>query len=589
MRHRALWALPALVGLLVWPDAIARAQSGSPDARPDPRAKQVGTVPRAVATTAVHLFNARDTRRVRGDVTVTERDTVRGTLAVLRGHVVVRGTILGHLLVVNGDAELAGTARIEGGVTVLGGSYASPDQPVVRGDIAVWSARLPVTESGDTLVTSAEEQRMDRWSRWERVDPNGSEGRLFLTTAHSYNRAEGLPVWAGPRLKVRNGDTGIEAEAFGILRTGSQLAFTRENLGHRLRLELREGRAMGLLVGGRLYDEVDAVEHWQLTDTEVGLATFLFTRDYRDYWLRHGGEASIGLFGPGETELRATVAHERWSSRRTLDVPSLIDANAPWRRNPQADAGVMHLFTVSGTVDTRDQPDRPRNGWLVRGALERGAGVLDSLAPTTPEVRSVAPGRMTYSRFFVDARRYTRLGPNLQLNLRAVGGGRLGVNPLPMQRRFSVSGLDALPGFDFRRPTTPTDVGTCATGSADDYDALGRPAQCERMALLQVELKRDFRIDFGGGADRYGDRRWFSGLRQADGALVVFANSGRGWLVGERTDALHLRPGEFPSMHHWHADVGGGIDFGSVGLYVAQAISQSDLKPNFYIRLGHRF
>ncbi len=550
---------------------------------------RLGTVPRGVSLEAVRLFNARDTRRVRGDVTLAETDTIRGNLAVLRGRALVRGIILGQLLVINGDAVLAGSARIDGNLTVLGGRFESPDQPVVRGEIAVWSARLQVMEAGDTLVAPTETARVARWSRWERDDPNGSDGRLFFTSAHSYNRVEGLPVWVGPRLKVRNGDTGVEAEAFGIIRTGSQLALNRENLGHRVRLELREGRTMGLLLGGRLYDEVDAVEHWQLTDTEVGLASFLFTRDYRDYWLRHGGEVSLGLYGPGVTELRATLAHERWSSRRTLDVPSLIDADAPWRRNPQADAGVMHLLTVSGTFDTRDQPERPQSGWLLHGSLERGRGVLDSIAPTTPDVRAVTSGPTAYTRFFLDLRRYTRLGPNLQVNLRAVGGGRLGVNALPMQRRLSVSGIDVLPGFDFRRAPTAIDVGTCATGSVDAYYALGRPAQCERIALLQAELKRDFRIDLTGGVDAFGDRRWFPGLRRADGAFVLFANGGRGWLVGTPTDALHLRPGAFPTMRHWNADVGAGLDFGSFGVYVAQAVSESTLKPNVYLRLGHRF
>ena len=588
MRHLPL-VTALLLGLSPLGLPLAAQDPRPPETRQDPRAMRLGTVPRGVSVEAVRLFNARDTRRVRGDITLAETDTVRGNLAVLRGRALVRGTILGQLLVINGDAVLAGSARIDGNLTVLGGHFESPDQPVVRGDIAVWSARLSVVESGDTLVANGEVERVARWTRWEREDPNGSDGSLFFTSAHSYNRAEGLPVWAGPRLRVRNGDTGLLAEAYGIFRTGSQLAWNRENLGHRLRVELREGRKAGLLIGGRLYDEVDAVEHWQLSDTEVGLASFLFTRDYRDYWLRHGGEASIGLFGPGATEVRATVAHERWSSRRTLDVPSLIDANAPWRRNPQVDAGVMHLLTVSGTLDTRDQPEDPRSGWLLRGSLERGKGVLDSIAPTTPDVRDVTPGPIAYARFFVDLRRYTRLGPNLQVNLRAVGGGRLGANALPMQRRLSVSGIDALPGFDFRRAPTAIDVGTCATGSVEAYSALGRPAQCERIALLQAELKRDFRIDLTGGADGLGDRRWFPGLRRADGAIVLFANAGRGWLVGTPTDALHLQAGAFPTMRHWNADVGAGLDFGSVGFYVAQAVSQSTLKPNLYLRLGHRF
>jgi hypothetical protein len=58
---------------------------------------------------------------------------------------------------------------------------------------------------------------------------------------------------------------------------------------------------------------------------------------------------------------------------------------------------------------------------------------------------------VTYSRALFDLRRYNRLGPNAQLNLRAVFGGWVNGDALPVQRRFAVSGIDALPGFDFRR------------------------------------------------------------------------------------------------------------------------------------------
>ena len=44
-----------------------------------------------------------------------------------------------------------------------------------------------------------------------------------------------------------------------------------------------------------------------------------------------------------------------------------------------------------------------------------------------------------------------------------------------------------------------------------------------------------------------------------------------------------------PEIHSWRTDLGGGFDFGSFGIYVAEAVSQGALKPNVYLRLGHRF
>ncbi len=555
----------------------------------DPSERRVGSVPRDVSRDAIAVFNSTATRRVRGDFVLAGGDTVRSDVAVLGGSARIAGVITGQLVVMNGDALLEGSARIDRSLTVIGGTFASPERTAVGGDIRVWSARLRYRESGDTLVADAERELFARWSRWQRDDPNGSDSELFLTTAHTYNRVEGLPVYLGPRLRVRNGDTQVNAELFGVFRTAVPLAWETDNLGHRVRLELRQGRRTGLFLGGRLFDEVDAVEKWQLSDSEVGLSSFVFTRDYRDYWQRHGAQGYVGAFGPASSEIRATFGEERWRSRRARAVPSLFNSNAPWRANPQADAGVMRVLTVGGQVDTRNSPHDPRSGWWVQGEFERGSGTLDALAQATTQTRVQAAGDITYSRALIDVRRYNRLAPGAQLNLRVVAAGWVDGDPLPSQRRLSVSGIDALPGFDFRQMVGTVDVGTCATGDPNVYAALGRPAQCERIILAQAEWKGDFRINLFGGDEGFGDRRWMAGRFRADGAWVLFANSGRGWLVGNGGNILSLSSGGIPPLNSWRTDIGGGFDFGALGIYVAKAVSDGSLPANVYVRLGHRF
>ncbi len=553
------------------------------------RGQRVGNVPRDVARDAIALFNAPATRRARGDFALTSADTVRGDLAVLNGRARIDGVITGQLLVINGDAIVSGGSRIDGALTVLGGTFEAKDRPGIGGDIRVWSARLRYREEGDTLIAEAGSELFTRWARWQRDDPNGTDSQLFLTSAHTYNRVEGLPIYLGPRLRVRNGDTRVVAELFGIFRTGTQFDWTRENLGHRLRLELRQGRGSGLTVGGRLFDEVDAIEKWQLSDTEVGLASFVFTRDYRDYWQRHGAEGYVGAFGPGNSELRLSYGQERWSSRRMRDVPSMFDGDVPWRVNARTDDGVVNLLTLSARLDTRNRADNPKSGWFLQGNYERGAGTLTTIAPTTDDIRTTTAGHTEYGRVMLDLRRYNRLGPGAQLNVRAVAGGWVHGDALPLQRRLSVSSLDALPGFDFRQMVESEDVGTCATGNELTYIALGRPAQCERMVLLQAEWKGDFRFDPFGDSDSFGDRRWATGRFRADGAWVLFVNSGRGWLLGDRQTELRYPRSSVPPLNSWRTDVGLGFDFGSFGVYAAQAVSESTLSPNFYVRLGRRF
>ena len=596
VRGRVTLALVLLssVGAFSARDAQAQAQ----------RERRLGGVPRDVALEVTHLFNARTTRRVRGDFALAATDTVRGNLAILNGNARLAGVVTGDVVVLNGDAFLAAEARLEKGLTVLGGTLDAPEHPKVVGEIRVWSARYRCEESGDTLVANTD--LLSRFSQWVTdEDEGGTRSQLFVTTAHTYNRVEGLPIFVGPRFRTRSGNTRVRAELFGIFRTGDRLVWNDENLGHRALFEVKHGDKAGFAVGARLFDEVDAMERWQLSDGEVGLATLLFSRDYRDYWERHGTQGYVSLFAGQGHELKVSYGEERWNSRRARDVFRLDDDIA-LRPNPQGDQGVMRLLTVSGTFDTRSNPRNPLSGWYLRGEYERGNSDALELAPLTAGLGrpdglariGLAPTAVSYGRAFFDLRRYNRLGPNAQLNVRAAFGGWMHGDALPVQRRLSVSGIDALPGFDFRRSLGTNDIGTCATGDEAFYVSLGRPAQCERMVLLQVEWKGDFRFGLFGDEDE-GDRRWQLGRGRADGTWVVFANSGRGWLVnrasGTRSaadvaaDPLRFGRNRVPDLGTWRTDIGGGFDFGDFGVYVAQAVSQSGLSPNVYVRLGRRF
>ena len=580
------------VGVCCWAcDAsIARAQAQPPEpSLPRSGEQRVGGVPSDVATQAVALWNSTNTRRVRGDFSLASGDTVRGDVAVLGGHARVAGVVTGQLLALNGGISLMESGHVNGTLTVIGGAFDSPARPSVGGEIRVWAARLRYRQSGDSLIADVDREPFAQWSGWRRNEHLGPHSELFLASAHTYNRVEGLPVYFGPRYRNGVGDTRFNVELLGVFRTGDRLRWARQNLGHRALVEIQQGATSGVRVGGRLFDEVDAVEQWQLDDTEVGLSSFLFTRDYRDYWLRHGAAGYVSLFSRGGTQLRAEYGAERWSTRNTLNVWSIFNEKDAWRPNPEMDEGVLHIATLTGRLDTRNSVENPRSGWLLFAQWERGDGTLDRLAPTTPNVRATAAGHVEYTRGLVDLRRYNRLAPGAQLNVRAVLGGWIDGNALPLQRRFSVSGIDALPGFDFRRTLGASDVGTCATGNDASYVQLGRPAQCERMILLQAEWKGDFRVRLFGDRDWFGDRRWATSHFSADGSWVVFANSGRGWLVNGNDASLRYASSAVPDIGTWRSDIGGGVDFGNFGVYFAQAVSQSGLKPNVYVRLGHRF
>ena len=129
------------------------------------------------------------------------------------------------------------------------------------------------------------------------------------------------------------------------------------------------------------------------------------------------------------------------------------------------DAGRFHLVNVTLRIDTRNDELNPWAGWYVFADFERGAGWIDVPGPTSPDVRTRLPGPTRYYRGFFDVRRYNRISPSAQLNLRLAFGGWLSGDPLPLQRRLSIDGPGTVPGFDFRS-TEGLDVGHVQRGRA---------------------------------------------------------------------------------------------------------------------------
>jgi hypothetical protein len=203
----------------------------------------------------------------------------------------------------------------------------------------------------------------------------------------------------------------------------------------------------------------------------------------------------------------------------------------------------------------------------------------------------------TYSRGFLDLRRYNRVSPDAQLNLRALIGGWLSGDPLPIERRVSVDGPGVMPGFGFRteQPGGGADLGTCNVGAVFP----GQPALCDRIALLQAEYRGDLHFDINPDWESHDDAgvagtndvapRARAHHFHSTGNWVLFLDAGRGWLVGPPDGTLTYASGKIPPLSTFRTDIGGGLDFGGVGFYMAKALSSSGEPLRFFIRLKHRF
>jgi hypothetical protein len=417
---------------------------------------------------------------------------------------------------------------------------------------------------------------------------------LQIATAGAYNRAEGLPINLGPQVHHRSDWGSTRLDAYAILRTASSFQSSNNDVGHHVRGEIRIGRLAGFAFGGRLFNLVEGVETWQLSELETGLASFLAHRDYRDYYQRHGGSVSMSVFAWRDLSLTGSFSDERWLTRHDFDPFTLFRNQAEWRANPAVDEGRMHLATGTLTIDTRNDEDNPWSGWFVVGEWERGVGNLARVTSAGGMLDLEAPRRTDYARGFFDVRRYNRLSPDAQLNFRVVLGGWLNGDRLPLERRLSVDGPGAMPGYGFRSGREGADLGTCNVGSSFP----GRPAQCDRIALAQVEYRGDLHFDFGRDwwfdsdeetTDERAAHRAHTRQFRGDGSWVVFADAGRGWLVGVPDGVLTYERNELPSFSSFRTDIGAGLDFGGIGFYVTRAMSTSSEPTRFFVRLQHRF
>jgi hypothetical protein len=558
-------------------------------------------LPPDVAREAATLFNSSTGLRVSGPVEIEPGREVPGDVAVLHGPLTIGGHVTGRVIALNADVILRPTARIDGDLLVIGGEVEGRDVAQVGGEIRIYRQSLRYREVGDEIVAERDTligEGEPWWHRWEHRRADRSWSKLQIASAGAYNRVEGLPINLGPQVNRKTPWGSTRLDAYAIFRTGSSFSSHEDDIGHNVRGELRIGRFEGFALGGRLFNVVEGVEPWQLSDLEVGLASFLAHRDYRDYFQRHGGNISATLFALRSMSLTGSFGDERWLGRGANNPFTLFATDGDWRPNPPMDEGRMHVATATFVIDTRNDEENPWSGWHISADWERGEGTLARANLTTSGSTSTpgVPTPTVYSRGFLDLRRYNRVSPDAQLNFRALIGGWVSGDPLPIERRLSVDGPGVMPGYGFRTERAGEDLGTCNVGPA--YP--GQPALCDRIVLAQAEYRGDLHFDFHPDWESRDDAPAVvhSGTNaprerahhfHRDGTWVVFVDAGRGWLVGTPSGTMTYASGRIPGFDTFRTDIGGGLDFGGVGFYLAKAMSSSGEPLRAFVRLRHRF
>lgn len=509
---------------------------------------------------------------------------VRGDVLVRGGPAVIAGHVTGSVLALNANVTLLPTARIDRDILVVGGELTGRYAARVDGSTRIYRQSFQIKDEGKRIADAESDGAADEgwWQRLEHRHQGSWMEALRIVQAGPYNRVEGLPIELGPVIQQQTAWGSLRLDGAMVLRTGSSFATSRSDVGHTVRTEVRFGQQRGFGIGGRVYSDVEPVEGWQLSDLETALAAFVSRRDYRDYFERHGGSGYVTLYGARDLSLTASYGAERWSTRDLRNPFTLFDAGKSWRPSPKMDEGLFHIASTRLSFDTRTDPEDPWSGWFLNADVEHGRGTVTQVAPMS-EVRTLSVGSTTdYTRGFFDFRRYNRLGPAAQLNMRVVLGGWLGGDALPLERRVSAEGPGVLPGFDFRSTRAGPDVGTCNAFIA----AAGRPAECDRIAVAQVEYRGDLKLDV---LSRW--EVWPRHYRTAhgDAVWVLFADAGRGWRVGQPDGTTTYESNVIPPFSTFRTDLGVGLDIGGIGLYAAKALSTPREPANFFLRLRHRF
>lgn len=530
------------------------------------------TVPDSVLRAAVLLFNGAGTTRLDGTLDLAPGATMQGSIGLYQKRSRIAGTVRGSVIVLNGDLRIASTGRVEGDVIVLGGRLTVAPGGVIVGDSTVWLGAVTVSRAADGTVSQKRPSRI--------VTDFTSASTSFLlgpvqTTLHAdadgYNRTEGLPLRIGPTFAWHPDSANLlRLDLNGIVRTASDPSGERPDVGWNGRLAVRHGGPRPLTLGVEGGSTIVPVIDRAYAPLESGLGAFLFRRDYRDWYASKGW----GAFASVDVTPALTVsAAYHWSRERTAraaDAFSLFRSNETWRANPLIDDGSYRTVSFGVTWDTRDNPARPTSGWYLRGDIRQVSSSELTPVSLPTEIRDPVPtvGYRAEEIDF-DARYYLRLNPTQSVHFRAAGGGWLGGDPLLIQHRRSMGGLDPMAGYGFR-------FLNCDRRLRPD-PAL--PALCDRQLLLQAEYRHAVPINF---ATRVGSRT--IGLQRVD--FVAFGDLGTAWLAGPGKGRVPSN--RIQNIGEWRSDIGVGLDGGSLGIYVGKAIA--DREPvRLFIRLQPRF
>jgi hypothetical protein len=553
---------------------------------------QQAALPREVADGVVAFFNDPSTIRLSGESRIPAGREITGDVAVFGGPLSVAGLISGDVVVVNGDVVIEAGGRIAGDLIIVGGELmGAGSRAAVSGGLAVYADRLRLTREGNEVAYAGVVPEQ------EEAEISGNLGvgslRFTVRAGKTYNRTEGLPVLFGPVFET-TGPNPLSLEMLGLWRTDSGFNLDTDELGYQVRVDQMIGGTQEFSIGAELFDLVEPLETWGLTDLEASLATFLLHTDYRDYVSLRGWSAYL-RYRPKDTGFTATLDYrdEDHQFRRVGSPWAFSGNDDPWRPQPLVNEGSNQTLGLRLELDTRNDRRHPSGGWLLDGHIRFGVagtwvypGYRDPYTddPDQDGVEQIPSQSIepSFSTGFLDVRKYNRVTPSVTLNLRGLLGGTLDGEPLPAQYQHALGGEGSVPGYSLFYgdcKARDTVLGKPIPGE-DLPDPAFHQYGCDRIAMFQVEVRQTFFTNLGVGSSSTG---WLPVIDLTPG-WAVFMNGGRGWASSDLSPAGYERADTETLL-----DAGLGVFLGSVGVYWAAPLTGDHGGSNFFVRLSHRF
>jgi hypothetical protein len=263
-------------------------------------------------------------------------------------------------------------------------------------------------------------------------------GEQLLTETEAWRPRHGRPYRLDPVLDYNRVDPlrlGLAGEvqnpATMAPRLGARLEYAtvRERLLYGVQLEQPLLRRARLALGAALTRRTDHGELQQVDDLENSLALLFARQDYRDYFEREGYGAYVAWRVPDFSVVSVHLRRDRYRSLPLhRSTRSWLLRDRPLRANPGVDEGESHTVLLRLERQARHTA-RTRAGLYHEIELERAGGALG--------------GDFRYTRLLADVRSVLRLSPANTVVLRLVGG-HTAAGVLPVQKRFTLGGVDGL-------------------------------------------------------------------------------------------------------------------------------------------------